>query len=82
MLTNEETGFYYVVSTVGYIWTFALIAVGNLTVHNFTMTRTVLTLILTVVVIAIIVFIGFLFVNLSCEVYYFAKEVILEVLNR
>ncbi len=82
VLTNEETGFYYVVSTVGYIWTFALIAVGNLTVHNFTMTRTVLTLILTVVVIAIIVFIGFLFVNLSCEVYYFAKEVILEVLNR
>lgn len=82
VLTNEEAGFYYLISAVGYIWTFALIAVGNLTIHNFTMTRTILTLILTVVVIAIIVFIGFLFVNLLSEVYYFAKEVALEVLNR
>ncbi len=82
VLVNEEAGFYYVVSVIGYVWCFALIAIGNLSIHNFTMSRTVLTLILTVIAIAIIVFIGFLFVNLSCEVYYFAKEVILEVINR
>jgi len=60
----QETSFYYLLQTVAVIWFVWLLFIGTMTVHQYTVTKTVLTMALTVVVMGIIIFLGLLFINL------------------
>ncbi|MFD0710706.1 Yip1 family protein [Paenibacillus sp. GCM10027626] len=63
-MTPQETSFYYLFHTVAVIWFVWLLFIGTMTVHQFTVSKTLITMALTVVVMGIIIFLGLLFINL------------------
>lgn len=81
-LTLDEAPLYYALENFIYLWSIANIIIGNLIVHNFTLSRAIGTLVLTLVGMAIIIFFAFLLINLSYEVYSFITEIISEVVLR
>jgi len=67
-LTFEETAFYYFSNSVAALWTLYLLFVGNMTVHQFTPSKTVLTLLLTVVAMGFMAFLCLLFFSLVQQI--------------
>ena len=61
MITAEEGTFYYVFSVISYIWTVALLLLGMMVTHQYSMKKTLLTTGLTLVGMAIILFVALLF---------------------
>lgn len=79
VLTAEEAGFYYAFETFVYVYTVFLVLVGNLTVQNFSMGKTIKMAFATVLGIAIVIFIIFLFFNLWYEVVAWISQMIKEL---
>lgn len=71
LITLEEGAFYYFFATLSIIWSGALIILGTSVVHQYTLTKTLLTTILIIVGMGIILFIAMLFFNLLEQMYYF-----------
>lgn len=61
VITAEEGAFYYVFSVFSYIWTIALLVLGMMITHQYSMKKTLATTLLTLLGMAIILFIGLLF---------------------
>ena len=61
VITTEEGTFYYVFTVISYIWTVALLLLGMMVTHQYSMKKTLLTTVLTLVGMAIILFIALLF---------------------
>lgn len=61
MITAEEGTFYYVFTVISYLWTIALLLVGMMITHQYSMKKTLATTVLTLVGMAIILFIALLF---------------------
>lgn len=61
VITAEEGTFYYVLSVFSYIWTIALLVLGMMITHQYSMKKTLATTVLTLLGMAIILFIGLLF---------------------
>ncbi|HBA50663.1 MAG TPA: YIP1 family protein [Lachnospiraceae bacterium] len=61
MITAEEGTFYYVFTVISYLWTIALLLVGMMITHQYSMKKTLVTTVLTLVGMAIILFIALLF---------------------
>lgn len=61
VITTEEGTFYYVFSVISYIWTIALLVLGMMITHQYSMKKTLATTVLTLLGMAIILFIGLLF---------------------
>lgn len=61
VITAEEGTFYYVFSVFSYIWTIALLVLGMMITHQYSMKKTLATTLLTLLGMAIILFIGLLF---------------------
>lgn len=61
VITAEEGTFYYVLSVFSYIWTIALLVLGMMITHQYSMKKTLVTTVLTLLGMAIILFIGLLF---------------------
>ena len=81
-LVVEELGLYYALETTVVLYTIALVLIGNMSVHNFSMSRTVAMTILTCIGMAVIVFLLFLLVNLAFEVFGFGWALYREILFR
>lgn len=61
LITAEEGTFYYVFSVFSYLWTIALLVLGMMITHQYSMKKTLATTLLTLLGMAIILFIGLLF---------------------
>jgi len=60
-ITIEEGAFYYLLTAIGYIWTGGLIIFSTMLTHEYTISKTLLTLVLVFLGMLIIVFLGLLF---------------------
>ncbi|MEK5058887.1 Yip1 family protein [Paenibacillus shunpengii] len=81
-MTQEETAFYYLLNTVAAIWFIYLLFVGIMTVHQYTATKTIVTILLTIVVMAIIVFLGTLVMSLIQQIIEFVTNIYRELIFR
>ncbi|HEY8436922.1 MAG TPA: Yip1 family protein [Haloplasmataceae bacterium] len=64
----EETAFYHVLNAIGAFLTVFLAFMGLLVIHEYSLTRTILTVLATFVAIAVILFIGLLFFNIVQQI--------------
>ena len=79
VLTDNEMPFYTFFSGVAIAWSIALLLVGCMTVHNYTMGKTLAVAVLTVLVMLIIAVLAVLFFNLLQQVYIFLSSLVLEL---
>ncbi|KJB84801.1 hypothetical protein AZ66_28685 [Paenibacillus sp. E194] len=79
IMTQEETSFYYMLESISYIWCALLLFVGMLTVHQYTASKTVVTMGMTFVVIGIILFLGLLAFSLGQQMIMFVSTVYQEI---
>lgn len=82
MITQEEAPFYYLMETIAVIWFLWLLFVGMMTVHQYSIFKTLLTLFLTVIVMIFIVFLGILCFSLLQQMIAFALSVFTEIRAR
>ena len=82
-ITAEEEAFYRFFQTLGVLWTGVLILVGAVMItHEYEFTKAVWTSVLTIAGMAFVLFLAFLCINLSEQVYLFASEIVAELLYR
>ena len=79
MLTSTEGSFYDVVGIVSYLWAAALLILGTMITHQYTMKKTLLTCICTIVGMGIIMFIGLLFFNVIQQMITFVSIIYEEI---
>ncbi len=81
-ITLDEAAFYYMVIGVGIAYTLFMMLIGIMTVHNFTLGKTLITLLLTLVAVLLIIFVLLLLVNLINQVYSFLHSIYQELIFR
>ncbi len=79
VLVEEEEGFYRLMEVLPVVWAAFLLFIGNLTIHQYTISKTVGTLVLTVVTMAIILFLSLLLVTFLEQVYAFVVVIFREL---
>ena len=81
-VSEDEAAFYTMICGVGIAYTLFMMLVGIMTVHNFTLGKTLITLLLTVVAMLLIIFIVLLIVDLINQVFSFLHSIYQELLFR
>ncbi|MCR5520549.1 MAG: YIP1 family protein [Lachnospiraceae bacterium] len=81
-VSEDEAAFYTMICGIGIFYTLFMMLVGIMTVHNFTLGKTLITLFLTVVAMLLIIFIVLLIVDLINQVYSFLHSIYQELLFR
>ncbi|MDR0325205.1 MAG: YIP1 family protein [Oscillospiraceae bacterium] len=81
LAANEEV-FYSIIIGFGVAWTALLILIGIMTVHNYTLLKTVITLFLTLVAMLLIIFLALLLYDLLNQVFIFFQSVYTELILR
>ncbi|MFD1134403.1 Yip1 family protein [Paenibacillus urinalis] len=81
-MTFGETPFYYLLNSIAAIWFCYLLFVGIMTVHQYTVSRTVITLIFTVIAMGIVVFLVSLAFSMGAQIYHFILNVYREIIFR
>ena len=82
IVAENETAFYSIVMLVGIGYGLALMLIGIMTVHNYTLGKTLLTLLLTVLAVFIIIFLGMLVADLIGKVVNFFGSIYTELVYR
>jgi hypothetical protein len=82
VITREESSFYYFFLSVSSLWFLYLLFVGTMTIHQYTVTKTLVTIGLTLVVMGIIIFLGLLFFSLVQQVVNFCTTIYQELVLR
>ena len=82
VLTDTEYVFVGMVVVCLNIWFICLLLFSLKTIHNYTLTKTILNALVTLVAMAIIFFILFLFIILVQQLYIFFATVITEIIMR
>lgn len=82
ILTLQEEAFYTMLEFIAFLWCIGLIFVGMLTVHQYSVSKTIVTMLLTLVVIGIFVFLGLLFFSLLQQMLSFVTTVYKEIMFR
>jgi hypothetical protein len=67
-ITDRESAFYFFFNTLAFIWFLWLLFIGTMTVHQFSVTKTLVTMLLTLVVAGIIIFLGLLIFSLLQQI--------------
>jgi len=81
-ITIEEAPIYYLVESAAILWAIALLFIGIMTVHQYTVGKTVGTFIVTLIVIGIILFLGLLFFSLIQQMISFGETIYKEIIYR
>ncbi|WP_062494300.1 YIP1 family protein [Paenibacillus sp. 32O-W] len=79
VMTVQEGSFYYFIESVAYGWFIGLLFVGMMTVHQYTVGKTIVTMLLTLVVIGIFVFLGLLVFSLAQQMLSFGMTIYKEI---
>lgn len=82
IVAEDEQAFYYILLGVGIFWFIMLVLAGIMTVHNYSLGKTLITLFLTFVAMLIIIFITLLLFSLIGQVFAFFKSIYNELLLR
>lgn len=82
LITSDEAAFYYLLESIAYLWFAWLMFIGTMTVHQYTIGKTVVTLALTAVVMAFIVFLGLLCFSLVQQMATFIESMYREIIVR
>lgn len=81
-MVHSENIFLVTIDAVGALWTVALLVIGMLIVHQYSMSKTLLCCLVTVLGILAILFIVILFISIVQQMVGFVQTVTLEILNR
>lgn len=68
LITVNEGSLYYFFDTIAVLWTVALLVFGLMTIHEFTLGKTILTALIAIVGMIVIIFIGLLFFALVQQI--------------
>jgi hypothetical protein len=79
IMTLEEAAFYYMISSIAIIWSAFLFLVGNMTIQDYTMRKTVLMALFTIAGIAAAIFIGIILFSTFQQLISFISTVITEI---
>lgn len=82
MFTTSEMTFYTFFSFLGTAWTLLLIFLGVLVVHQYTVSKNVLSVLGTILIIACLVFLLLLFLSIFQQIYSFILNIISELVVR
>jgi hypothetical protein len=82
VISMQETSFYYFANSFAVIWSMYLLFVGNMTVHQFTPTKTIGTIILTIIAMGFLAFICLLFFSLIQQILSFVTTIYRELVLR
>lgn len=82
IIVAEEAAFYSLINIVCVVWIVFLILAGNLSVHDYTMLKSVCTVILTLAAMVGIFVLAVLFFNLAQQVWIWGASVIKEIAFR
>ncbi|CAM3240961.1 Yip1 family protein [Paenibacillus lupini] len=82
IMVQEETAFYYLLNSFAGIWFLYLLFAGIMTVHQYTASKTVITMVLTVIAMGIVVFLGTLALSLGAQIWYFIYDIYRELIFR
>jgi len=78
-ITIHEGAFYHFFDTLAVVWSGLLLILGTMVLHQYTLTRTLLTSAFIVVGMGVIIFIGLLFFSMLQQMFSFAYTVYLEI---
>lgn len=81
-MVAEETVFYYLFTNIAFLWFALLLFIGMMTVHQYTVLKTLVTMLLTVIVMGIIVFLGALVFSMLQQLYEFGYNIYRELIFR
>jgi hypothetical protein len=79
IMTEEVAAFYTLANSIAVLWSGFLMLSGLLVVHQYTLSKTILTSILIIAGMAVIVFLGLLFFNLISQIVGFVIELYWEI---
>jgi len=82
VVAADEAAFYHIVMGLGIAWTVMLLLIGVMTVHNYTLLKTLITLFLTFVTVLILIFIGLLVIDLINQIFGFLYSIYTELIFR
>ncbi len=82
IITINEGALYYFFDTVAILWTVALLVFGLMTIHEFTLGKTILTALIAIVGMVVIIFIGLLFFALVQQIVNFVGIIYRELALR
>jgi hypothetical protein len=77
-----EEVFYYIIIAFGVCWTLVLLLIGIMTIHNYTLGKTLFTMLLTFLAMLIIIFLAALLLDLVNQIYRFFYSIYTELLFR
>ncbi|MEO2204603.1 YIP1 family protein [Paenibacillus pabuli] len=81
-MVQEETAFYYLFNSIAFFWFLLLLFIGMMTVHQYTVIKTIITMLLTLIVMGIIVFLGALVFSMLQQLYEFGYNIYRELIFR
>lgn len=81
-ITREEAAFYFFLDALSLIWFIFLLFIGIMTVHQYTVAKTIATFFLSFIVMGIIIFLGLLSFSLIQQVYAFFETIFREIVYR
>ncbi|WP_337035340.1 YIP1 family protein [Paenibacillus illinoisensis] len=81
-MVQEETAFYYLFNSLAFFWFLLLLFIGTMTVHQYTVFKTIITMLLTLIVMGIIVFLGALVFSMLQQLYEFGYNIYRELIFR
>lgn len=79
IITTDEGSFYTVFGTIAYIWAGILVFAGTLTIHQYSVKKTIVTILITIAGMGIIMFLGLLFFNVISQIITFVSTIYQEV---
>lgn len=82
VISIEETSFYYFSTSFALVWFMFLMFVGNMTVHQFTPSKTIATMFLTLVAMGFMAFLCLLFFSLVQQIISFVSVIYQEIVMR
>lgn len=82
VIADGEEAFYYIIIGIGIAWTIILLLLGVMTVHNYTLAKTLVTLILTFVAMLIVIFVALLILDMINQAYGFLYSLYTELVYR
>lgn len=82
LLAQNEEAFYYIIVYVGTAYSLIMMLIGIMTIHNYTLLKTLITIVLTIVAILIIIFCAMMVFTLVGQVYGFFESIYTELLFR
>jgi hypothetical protein len=81
-MAQEETAFYYLFNSFAVLWFVYLLFIGTMTMHQYTASKTIVTMLLTLIVMAVVVFLGMLVFSMIQQITDFIVNLYTELVFR